>query len=503
MSVAQRLMDLFKGYENAYGSYEKEEHVAGQDKVEIKASAFTKRAPVTLDLWERHVSGRSSLGIIPIDAQNCCRWGCIDVDEYSVDLPTVARTVAKHHLIVCRSKSGGGHIFLFTKDAVPAAEMQSKLKEISAALGYGGSEIFPKQVKMLVEKGDLGSWLNMPYFNADKNGRYAYDPASGSKLPLEDFLTLADKWKYSREAFKDLQLIKQDSEFRDGPPCLQYLAQLGFPDGMRNNGLFALAIYAKKKRPDAWKDLVEKWNRELMDPPLEVAEVHDVIERLEKKEYNYPCKQHPIVSHCNSGLCRTRKHGVGAGNAMPTLSSLRKLPSDQPIWFLDVDGMTAEFQTDDLQKPSRFQKVIMEQLTLFMPTIKQSIWEGVLGGLMQDVSLMQVPEEVHIVGQFTELLEAFVTDRAAAKIFDEITLNKPFTDFDEGRHYFKLSALDAYLKRNQFTAYTRAKITTELRRMGGGHGFKQIKGKGVNYWWIPLVVAPPQHDTPKPAPSVI
>ena len=50
-------------------------------------------------------------------------------------------------LIVCRSKSGGAHVFLFTKENIPASLMQSKLKEMAIILGYEGSEIFPNKQK--------------------------------------------------------------------------------------------------------------------------------------------------------------------------------------------------------------------------------------------------------------------------------------------------------------------------------------------------------------------
>ena len=59
-------------------------------------------------------------------------------------------------LIVCRSKSGGAHVFLFTKENIPASLMQSKLKEMAIILGYEGSEIFPKQTEIL--SGTWGHW---------------------------------------------------------------------------------------------------------------------------------------------------------------------------------------------------------------------------------------------------------------------------------------------------------------------------------------------------------
>ena len=49
--------------------------------------------------------------------------------------------------------------------------MRDKLLSISAVLGYGGSEVFPKQVE-LKSKDDTGNFLNLPYFKGDDTTRY-------------------------------------------------------------------------------------------------------------------------------------------------------------------------------------------------------------------------------------------------------------------------------------------------------------------------------------------
>jgi sialic acid synthase SpsE len=41
---------------------------------------------------------------------------------------------------------------LFSKDWVEAKDMQHALRNIAAALGYGESEIFPKQIKLNLER---------------------------------------------------------------------------------------------------------------------------------------------------------------------------------------------------------------------------------------------------------------------------------------------------------------------------------------------------------------
>ena len=64
--------------------------------------------------------------------------------------------------------------------------MQSKLKQFAKTLGYEGSEIFPKQTEILVERGDTGNFLNLPYYNNTKGLRYAFDD-NGNALTLEQF----------------------------------------------------------------------------------------------------------------------------------------------------------------------------------------------------------------------------------------------------------------------------------------------------------------------------
>jgi hypothetical protein len=69
--------------------------------------------------------------------------------------------------------------------------MQSKLKEMSIILGYEGSEIFPKQTEILVERGDTGNFLNLPYYNEMKGLRYAIND-NGAGCTLEEFYKLYD-----------------------------------------------------------------------------------------------------------------------------------------------------------------------------------------------------------------------------------------------------------------------------------------------------------------------
>ena len=65
---------------------------------------------MTDDLWLKHLQGsRQSLGIIPINEDNQCIWGCVDIDSYAgFDHKKLIDKIKELNLplMVCRSKSG-------------------------------------------------------------------------------------------------------------------------------------------------------------------------------------------------------------------------------------------------------------------------------------------------------------------------------------------------------------------------------------------------------------
>ena len=78
--------------------------------------------------------------------------------------------------------------------------MRSKLKRMAASLGYSECEIFPKQEFILIERGDTGSFLNLPYHGGDKTTRYAFKE-NGESATVEEFIQMYDKYKIPKEKF--------------------------------------------------------------------------------------------------------------------------------------------------------------------------------------------------------------------------------------------------------------------------------------------------------------
>jgi hypothetical protein len=268
------------------------------------------------------------------------------------------------------------------------------------------------------------------------------------------------------------------------------LCSQGFPEGTRNNGLFNIGIYLKKVSPSAWEDKVVEHNMKYFAPPLPNNEVQIVIKQLGKKEYRYKCKDAPLNSFCNSGLCRTRKHGIGGhGPDSPTLSSLSKYASDPPLWFLDINGRRIELETDSLFNQAAFQKACLEKLNTLPPALKKQDWEALLNGLLTEMveteQISEASEDTSVVGRFMDLLEEFTTHMQQAMDRDEIIMGRPWIEPDDGKCYFRIKDLEAHLKRNNFVGLTAPKMAQRLRDMGGEPIPLFLKGRTVRCWRIP------------------
>ena len=451
----EKFKNIFEGLKIAYGQYQKGEVAANGDKQ--KGKAFIVRKNVSDDLWENHLQGKGpALGIIPIREDNTCRWGCIDIDSYNFNHSSFIQSVRDLNLplIVCRSKSGGAHVFLFTKEFISAALMQQTLKKIAKVLGYEGSEIFPKQTEILVERGDTGNFLNLPYYNETKGLRYAISD-DGNACSLEEFYKLYDLYSCGQEAIEQIKIKEKEIEeaFIAGPPCLNKLASTGFGEGSRNNALFNIAVYYKQAHPDSWEDKIVEANLKYMEPKLSNSEVQQLIKSVNRKGYDkYRCKDAPINAVCQSGLCRTKRFGVGFGEEeMPLLGNLTKYKSTPPQWFLDVDGTRIELKSEQLYSPPLFALACLDQANLVVPVPKAKDWKQFfLKPMMNNLQEVEPLESLDPTNQLTGLLQDWTTNRQSARTMDDVFNKLPFTDENKEFTYFRMDDFYAFLKKNNW-----------------------------------------------------
>jgi len=483
------MFKLFMGHSGGHGTYSHEERTPGKAKSVIKKSARTLRDPPTPDLWQKHLDGLRPLGIVPVNSEGMSYWGVIDVDKYDLDHSKIVQKIEKLSLplVLCKSKSGGAHIFMFMADPVSADSLISRLREIASVMGYGDSEIFPKQTMILEDRGDLGNWLNMPYFDAENGSRYAVS-ADGRGLSVERFLDLAESVRLTEIDFRKSKPVVpvSDDDLAEAPPCLQYMCGVGIPEGSKNNTVFALGVLAKKMRPEGWESLLDSWNQKYVErPALTSDEMIGLMKNLRKKSYNYRCKEQPLVQHCDSKACRTRRFGIGTAS-VPDISSISILDTQPPLFFVCLtSGGTVECSTDDIVTSRAFQRSALEQLRTMLPLYKQEEWQSRIQECLDQAVIIEAPREVSSQGALKDLFEQFCTDRHAAQEKDEILLGKPWLDDESDRYFFRLSDFTSHLERNRFRDFTRGQLVSRIRELGGNHSFFNIKGRGVNVWWLP------------------
>jgi hypothetical protein len=489
MSLTKKFMDAFEGFSAAHGQTQiSEERREGKQK----AKSFIVRKPLTIELIQSHLDGKCGVGSIPINEDNKCRFGALDIDQYPLDLVALDKKIRDLGVscVVCRSKSGGAHVFFFFTDWISAGDFKDKAAEVSAVLGYGGCEVFPKQEQVLVERGDVGNFINLPYFDAEQTFRPAVKE-DGEDATLEEFLELIEQRRTTPSDFLSLKLGGTSDQFKGWPPCLKTMFEQGIPEGGRNTTMFAAAVACKRVDPDNWKSLHEQINMSYCNPPLPASEIVQIQQQLEKKEYFYPCDQQPLASFCNKSLCRRQKYGIGKEVIEADISGLSVVLSEPRVWFCDINGRRLELNTEELQMPMKFQRACMEHLQYMPPTMKNADWQIIVNGLMENVNEIEVPEELTYKGQFFDHLESFCTGRVQAQSAEELLLGKPYTD--EGLTFFRFDSLMTYLQNKKFTEYNRGQIQERLKELNGeseAHGVKRFRttkgdSKQIRVWWVP------------------
>jgi hypothetical protein len=490
MSAAKQMLAAFQGSQKGHGRTQVG-RVGRNGKTEAKS--FVIREPLTEEIMQQHIDGTQGIGSIPIKSGNVCMFGALDIDKYDLDHASLSKKIKDLNLPLfhCRSKSGGAHLYLFLKDWEPASMVREILDEMASAMGYSGCEIFPKQDTIREEEGDLGNFINLPYFRADETMRYCFD-RKGKAMSLDDFLKAIDKGRVAMSTLTSLTFGGERKHFTDGPFCLETMAAQGPITEYRNIFMFNVGVYCRNKWPDNWREHHEEYNRMLCEPPLPSSEIVQLQKSLDRKDYYYQCEQCPLKDFCNKQICKTRPYGVGnEAPDKPRIGGLTIMLSEPRLYFMDVNGKRVVLAGDQLQHPSLWQRACMEQADMMPPTPKAADWQQMVNGMMSTATKIDVPEELTYSGRFREHLKAFCTSRIKAMSPEELDLGKPWTE--DGLTKFKIEGLMEYLKNRGFTTFTRAQVQDQIKQMNdneecyGHQSIRRDNGKRstIRVWWVP------------------
>ena len=393
-SILKDFMALFRGNERGYGVGEFVG--ARQRETDNKWTPghvrWTWGQPGE-EQYASHLRGDSLTGIGVLCDDGNVWFTCLDVDDYDIDYSEVMSKInrLKLPLVVFRTKSGGLRICMFFSEPVEADMVIQRMHKLSASLGYAGCEIFPKQTKLLVEKGDCPSWIYLPYSaTGDMFSEAGCMNDFGNLMELPEAMMHCKKMRIDRAHFLNLFASEKmadangkkngkkhpnriwveegtkediiDEIFYDGPVCLRMLSRNGVGLGHQNHCLAHTATFLKKKYEN-WQKALEWFNYNVLVPPGDREKLADIIKRWDKGTYEYLCHNEPMQSYCDSLACRSKKYGVGSsgdGVRYPELG-MTIVNRRPPIFIVSVGEARLQMDSSELLNQNRFQEKFLEE----------------------------------------------------------------------------------------------------------------------------------------------
>jgi len=367
--------------------------------------------PITDADYKQHLDGTKSIGIQPCNDDNLARFGAIDIDPKNykeLDTKFFLDTIQEKELplIPVRSKSGGLHLYLFTKELVKAKEIKDFLEQVLFLFKLPiSTEIFPKQTQLGSNTdGDKinGNFINLPYFGDE---RRALDP-SGKEMSFELFLNCIELNKVTSEQLKEISsnliqkvLMGGAEEFKDGPPCLEILSKNKMTDG-RDRFLYNYMVMAKKKYSDDWKNKVLQAGRNYFEFNQTWTDdfIQSKIKSWDKETKGHTCSDPLLAPVCVKSECVKRKFGIISDKKIdwPLMTNLIKVDfKPDPEYYFTVEnkkGESVPVHAKDVNKikdQKELRGLIMAQADVFPPPIKAMDFHAMINALLDTVDTVQ------------------------------------------------------------------------------------------------------------------
>jgi hypothetical protein len=431
-----------------------------------KQNTTQKRAYTIADV-EQHLAGGLGVGISPLMPDSTCTWAAIDIDRPDdadeVDFVKIAKKIKQHSLpvVMCRTRSGGAHLYAFFTRAVPAKlarvtlhKWVDKLKPIEVDL------VTPSADYQTVEQDGtlhVSRSMNLPYWKADDTNRYAFAADGKTKLTVVQFLDVAEAARHDPGLYMDIPT----DEHAGAPPCVVRMLADGVPAGLRNEGVTQIAIYLK--RVDS-KDILPRLaaiNAKSVEPPLQMDELRKIAKSVgsANKDYRYKCRTEPCKSLCDSKVCLTRAHGIKPNEdetfieGLPPIESVvrvQKTMEEGGIYQVRINGHVMYAPYDKLVSVRGAQQLFMENMGVILPAkLSHGVWYDFIAPRIATARIEDTAPEDSDHGRLDALLNGFIVGRLKEQDSD-IMQNRarletaPIREGDEV--VVRLSTLERYCK---------------------------------------------------------
>lgn len=475
METWEQFQELFTGSDTAYGEYSQNRD----------PKALTKHAKPSKSQYVEHLNGIMGLGLVPVNSEGLCRFAAIDIDVDTIDHAVLFDAIRQRNfpLSVCRSKSGGAHLYLFMPGTgLQASQVQQLLARWAAILGYPQAEIFPKQKK--VSESNHGNWINLPYFGGDATTRYAVGPDGAMTL---------DEFFKSIKYYNPEDSVKEQADSQDAvlPPCLARMKAQGVTTGYRNQALLNYAIFYRKSSPANWEARTSQQNSQYFTPPLDSREVAGVVTSAARTKYQYTCDTSPLKDLCDKATCLTLPFGVGH---MPwqedgsyddlIVKNCRKLLSDPPRYIVDVNDKDITLTWEEFFVFQKFRSKIGQELNFIVALLKQGSWEQTVRGLLASKVDIEAPDDASMMGMVIDKLHEFLVLRERATEKEDILRGLPIQEGDNV--LFRAADFKHYLQGFKLDKIEGSELFLAIRTQGATHKRIRLNGRLTMVWSYPL-----------------
>jgi hypothetical protein len=426
--------------------------------------------PITDKDYQQHLDGTKSIGIQPCNDDGLARFGAIDIDPKiykNLDVRYYLDIIQEKELplIPARSKSGGLHLYLFTKEFVKAKVIKDFLEQVLFLFKLPiTTEIFPKQTKLGSNTdGDKinGNFINLPYFK--KNERVALSP-NGEEMSFELFLNCIELNKVNKDTLQKLSddIIQKEltggaEEFKDGPPCLEILSKHKMKDG-RDRFLYNYMVFAKKKYSDNWRDKVLQAGRNYFEFNSTWTDDHIKmkIKTWDKETKGHTCSDELLAPVCVKSECVKRKFGIISDKKInwPLMTNLIKVDfKPDPEYYFTVEnkkGESVPVHAKDVNKikdQKELRGLIMAQADVFPPPIKAMEFYELVNSLLDSVDTVQPAPGTRPMEILKKLLKEHINGPQATTYNSFLSGN---VLKDEEYAYFVYDDFYNFLKENEW-----------------------------------------------------
>lgn len=458
--------------------------------------------PVTEGHWLAHLEGKEGLGVVPITDYQECSFMAIDLDlslmEELQQTPSGMNEKVMQlalPLVVCRSKSGGAHLYVFFKELVEVASVRPTFVTIADILGLRSRDGVPVEIYPHTSKLDMdskGKYINMPYFDANDTQRFAYGQ-NGGTLSLTDFLLLAEKKSVTRKQFLNWTApISGEDSIRSlvvqGPPCLQTLFDMGIPEGTRNDMLFQFGIMFKKAVGAAkFEDYTEWVSNNKASAPLPSGELDSLLRGIKKKDYHYNCAHQCMAKICQKDICAGRKYGIRGKVDFPSVKKILQWGDDNEQFEIHFDegAKILRITAADLLNFERVQSDMLQLHHIVIPTIKKMEWLEFVRVLVTKIERIIVPVEFRIEHRIRSVIMRMATSRAMGTKLEDLLVRKPVR-LEEGKVLISHKEIKAEISKHRWQDYLDGmELPVIMEDMQGGFKTVTVGNEKMGVVWIP------------------